>query len=187
MSNSIRVNGNGDRPMVDAAAYIDPTAVVIGNVRIAPDVFVGPYAVIRADEIDKEGQVQPIEIGAGCNIQDGVIVHALSGTKVTIGPRTSLAHGCVIHGPCTIGKECFIGFRAVVYKANLADGVCVSAGAVVQGADLAADTFVSPAVAIQSTEEIEAHTRPTNDNDRKFMQNVVAANLKLVQSYRENI
>ena len=43
-------NPNGDYPKVDTTSYIHPTAVVIGKVRIGKNVFVGPGAVIRADE-----------------------------------------------------------------------------------------------------------------------------------------
>ena len=100
---SFRSNPNGNRPQVDSTAYIDPTAQIIGNVHIGTRVYIGPNAVVRADETDDKGQVQSIEIGDECNIQDGVIVHALGGTHVTIGRQTSLAHGCIIHGPCTLG------------------------------------------------------------------------------------
>ena len=123
----------GHCPQVDPTAYIDHSAQLIGNVHIGPEVFIGPNAVIRADEADTEGRVHPIKICARCNVQDGVIIHALAGTEVTIDTCSSLAHGCVIHGPCTIGVGCFIGFRAVIYKASLAESVFVSASAVVQG------------------------------------------------------
>ena len=45
-NNSLRSNPNGDLPQVDPAAYIDPTARVIGNVRIGADVYVGPIKII---------------------------------------------------------------------------------------------------------------------------------------------
>ena len=37
---SVRANGNGDRPVVDAAVYIDASAQIIGNVVIGAEVFV---------------------------------------------------------------------------------------------------------------------------------------------------
>ncbi|MHC4192834.1 MAG: gamma carbonic anhydrase family protein, partial [Planctomycetota bacterium] len=80
-------NPNGDWPQVDPTAYIDPTARIVGKVHIGPEVFIGPNAVVRADETDDKGQVQPIEIQAQCNVQDGVIIHALGGTQVTVGRR----------------------------------------------------------------------------------------------------
>lgn len=180
---SLRPNPNGDWPQVDPAAYIDPTAQIIGNVYIGHDVFIGPNAVVRADETDDKGQVQPIQIGAQCNIQDGVIIHALAGTQVTVGQRTSLAHGCIIHGPCTIGQSCFIGFRAVVYKATLGNGVFINAGAVVQEVDLVANAFVSAAVAVLSREDITRLVSTTSPADREFAERIANANLTLTKGY----
>ena len=179
---SIRPNPNGDRPKVDSTAYIDPTAQVIGNVHIGPRVYIGPNAVLRADETDGKGEVYPIEIGAECNIQDGVIVHALGGTHVTIGRGTSLAHGCIIHGPCTLGRGCFVGFRAVVYKAALAEAVFINAGAVVQGVDLVANSLVPAAAAVLSEEDL-VKLASTSQADREFMKTVVNTNLNLTKEY----
>ena len=180
---SFRSNLNGDWPQVDPTAYIDPTAQIIGNVHIGARVYIGPNAVIRADESDDKGQVQPIEIGAECNIQDGVIVHALGGTQVTVGQRTSLAHGCIIHGPCAIGQSCFIGFRSVVYKALLEDGAFISTGAVVQGVDLVANSFVPATVTVLSREDVVRQVSTTSSTDRKFMEKVANANLVLTKGY----
>lgn len=61
---SVRPNPEGDWPQVDTSAYIDSTAQLIGSVRISPRVYVGPNAVVRADEVGAEGEVKPIEIRA---------------------------------------------------------------------------------------------------------------------------
>ena len=61
---------DGDRPIVDSTAYVDPSAQVIGNVHIGSEVYIGPNAVIRADEPDDNGDVKPVVIGSGCNIID---------------------------------------------------------------------------------------------------------------------
>ena len=180
---SIRPNPNGDWPRVDPTAYVDPTAQVIGNVHIGARVYIGSNTVIRADESDDKGQVQPIDIGAECNIQDGVIVHTLGGTHVTIERQTSLAHGCIIHGPCTLGQECFVGFRAVIYDAILGDGTFISTGTVVQGVDLVANAFVPPTVAVLSRENVVKLVSTTSPDDREFMMKVVNANLALAKGY----
>ncbi|MCA6111260.1 hypothetical protein [Bradyrhizobium cenepequi] len=101
----IRRNPRGDWPTIAETAFIDPTAIICGLVIIEEDVFVGPYAVIRADETDENGGLQPIRIGGATNIQDGVVIHSRSGEAVTIGRRTSIAHRSIIHGPCTIGDD----------------------------------------------------------------------------------
>jgi carbonic anhydrase/acetyltransferase-like protein (isoleucine patch superfamily) len=180
---SLRPNPVGDWPQVDPTAHIDPTARIIGNVYIGPEVFVGPYAVIRADETGPDGKVMPLTIGAQCNIQDGVIIHALGGTSVIVGKRTSLSHGCTVHGPCTVGNGCFVGFRSVLYDVVLGDDVFVGSGAVVQGVRLDSNSLVSPACAVLCQEYVLLSVGLTGSNERQFMDRVIAANLKLVKGY----
>ena len=177
----IRPNPRGDWPDVDPAAYIDPTAQVIGRVRIGPLVFIGPGAVIRADEADRNGEVKPIVLEAECNVQDGVIIHALGGTQVTVGRRTSLAHGAIVHGPCSLGERCFVGFGAVVFKATVGSGVFISARAVVQEADVPDNVFVPSSVAV--SQDQLGRLRTTTPQECGFMEDVVEANLKLADGY----
>ena len=182
-NNTIRPNPNGDLPKVHPTAYIDPSAQIIGNVHIGPRVYVGPNGVIRADESDPDGNVHPIEIAAECNIQDGVIIHALAGTTVKIGPQTSLAHASIIHGPCTIGKNCFIGFKAVVYNAEIKDQAFVSTAAVVQGVDLPQNTLVPPTASITSPQDIKNLTKKNTQANQNFAKKVIKANLILTKGY----
>ena len=177
----IRPNPCGDWPEVHPTAYIDPTAQVIGRVRIGPHVFVGPNAIIRADELDKDGIVRAIVVEAQCNVQDGVIIHALAGTEVTIGQQTSLAHGAILHGPCSLGERCFVGFGAVGFKANMGSGVFIATRAVVENVKIPANTFV-PSSTFSSQAQI-VRLRKTNPHERGFMKDVVQANLKLTETY----
>ena len=177
----IRPNPRGDWPEVHPTAYVDPTAQVIGRVQIGPRVFVGPNAVIRADEIDKDGEVSPIVVEAECNVQDGVIIHALAGAEVTIGQRTSLAHGAVVHGPCRISEGCFIGFGAVVFTSQLDRGVFVASRSVVENVNVPADTFI-PVFTFISQDRIN-RLRKTEPKERSFMADVIRANLELAEGY----
>ena len=129
-------NANGDTPQIASSSYIHPTAVIIGNVLIKRNCFVGPLAVIRADEQGEDGLVQPITIEENCNIQDGVIIHSAKGKSVQIGPDVSITHGAVVHGPCTIESGCLVGFNAVVYNAFLEKDVVVLHNAVVEMATI---------------------------------------------------
>ncbi|UXM85340.1 LbetaH domain-containing protein [Methanococcus aeolicus] len=127
---NIRKNLEGHYPSISkTGTYIDPNAVVIGNVKIGDDVYVGPHALIRCDEIPTEG----IIIGNKVNIQDGVIIHALRGTKIEIEDEASLAHGCIVHGPAKIDKNAFIAFGAVVFAAEIGQGALIGHNAVVDG------------------------------------------------------
>ncbi len=128
----INRNTLGDTPQIAPSTYVHPTAVIQGNVIIKENCFIGPQAVIRADEIDDDGKVEPVVINENCNIQDGVIIHSAKGKSVHIGPDVSITHGAVVHGPCTVESGCLIGFNAVVYNAFLEKDVVVLHNAVVE-------------------------------------------------------
>ena len=113
INSMISANPSGDFPEIDSGAFVDQTARIIGNVHIAAGCYIGPYAVIRADEVAANGKVAPVRIGQDTNIQDGVIIHALAGTEVTIGRRCSIAHGAIIHG-AQIGRNVLVGMNAVL-------------------------------------------------------------------------
>ena len=55
----IRKNPSGDLPVVPESAFVDPTAIICGKIIIGENVFIGPYAVIRADEVDVGPAVDP--------------------------------------------------------------------------------------------------------------------------------
>jgi carbonic anhydrase/acetyltransferase-like protein (isoleucine patch superfamily) len=177
----IRPNPRGDWPEVHPTAYVDPTAQVIGRVQVGPDVFIGPNAVIRADECDTGDEVRAIILEAECNVQDGVIIHALAGAEVTIGQRTSLTHGVIVHGPCRIGEGCFIGFGAVVFASQLGRGVFAASRAVIENVNVPADTFI-PAFTFISQDRIN-RLRKTEPKERNFMADVVRAHLELAEGY----
>ncbi len=150
----IQSNHAGDTPRIDASASIHPTAVVVGNVQIGARVFVGPNAVIRADEPCEMGTVEAIVVEPEVNIQDGVIIHSLGGSPVRISRGASLAHGALIHGPCEIGADCFIGFKSVVFKASLARGVIVEHQALVENVTIPEGMHVPSMIAVRSQAEV---------------------------------
>ncbi|MBM3243731.1 MAG: carbonate dehydratase [Candidatus Omnitrophica bacterium] len=177
----IRSNPQGDFPKIDKAAYIDPLAVVIGKVKIGKNVYVAPGAVIRADEHNSS-----ITIGNNCNVQDRAIIHALGNSNVWIGPDTSLSHGCIVHGPCRIGRGCFIGFGSVIFKATLYDSVFVKFSAVVSGVVIPAQRVIDDGVVIDGAEKTR-NLALVSKESREFMKNVLKANTELVQGYKKSV
>lgn len=174
----IRRNPQGDYPKIDKTAYIDPSAVVIGKVAIGRNVFVAPGAVIRADEPESS-----ISIKDNCNVQDRVIIHALANTSVQIEENTSLAHGCIVHGPCKIGKNCFIGFGSVVFKTKIGDGVCIKHLVLVEEVDIFPERIIESHRIVNCDE----YTRDLGYTDKKtkdFMEAVIKVNLDLVKGYK---
>jgi carbonic anhydrase/acetyltransferase-like protein (isoleucine patch superfamily) len=181
---NIRPNLVGDYPQIDHTALIDPSAQIIGRVQISEDVFVGPLTVIRADQRGPDGKVAPIQIDREVNIQDGVIIHSDPGASVIIGAKTSVAHGVIIHGPCAIGRECFLALRASLYKTTLEDNVWMGMGAVAKLVTVPAFTKVPAGSVIREGPELLG-LRLVTEKERIYMEQVWAANSRLRMDYLE--
>ena len=179
----IRRNPNGDVPVVHETAFVDPTAILCGKVIVEANVFIGPYAVIRADEVNDAGDMEPIVIGAGSNIQDGVVIHCKAGGGVVIGRNTSIAHRSIVHGPCTVGDNVFIGFNSVLYNCVVGDGSVVRHNAVVEGCSVPAGFYIPSTTNIHSDAEL-AKIEPVSSDQATFSESVTQANHALVKGYK---
>jgi carbonic anhydrase/acetyltransferase-like protein (isoleucine patch superfamily) len=131
----------GVAPRIALSAYIDPGAVVIGDVAVGERSSVWPLVSLRGD-------LAAIHIGEETNIQDGAIVHTDEGFPALIGNRVTVGHAAIVHG-CVIEDESVIGIGAIVLTgAKVGRGAVVAAGALVtEGMEVPADTLVmgSPA------------------------------------------
>jgi gamma-carbonic anhydrase len=112
-------------PTVDATAFVDASAQVIGDVHVGPESSVWMNVVIRGD-------VNYIRIGVRTNIQDLTLVHVMRNTNPTvIGDDVTVGHSAVVHG-CTIEDRCLIGMGAILLNGcRIGTGSIVAAGALV--------------------------------------------------------
>jgi carbonic anhydrase/acetyltransferase-like protein (isoleucine patch superfamily) len=114
----------GTSPRVHAAAYVDDSAQVIGDVEIGPESSVWMNAVVRGD-------VHWVRIGRRSNVQDGTVVHVMNGTHpTTIGDDVTIGHAAVVHG-CTVADRVLIGMGAI-----LLNGVTVGEDSIVAAGSL---------------------------------------------------
>ena len=180
----IRPNFIGDWPKIDPAAFVDPSAQILGNVHIGPDVYVGPLSVIRADEPGPDGKVHPVIIEGGSYVQDGVIIHAREGTEVIIGSGTNLAHGVIIHGPCVIGEGCFLALRVTVYNSMLEEAVWVGVGAIIMRATIPSRMMIPAGSVIHSKYDVRNY-RVTNEKEIEYQKDVFRASAALRDGYRQ--
>ena len=116
---------NGITPKVHPDAYVDETAVLIGEVDVSAGASVWPGAVLRGD-------MGLISIGTGSSIQDNAVCHSTRGKSVMrIGDNVSVGHGAILHG-CTVGDNCVIGMNSVIMdNSEIGEWSIVAAGAVV--------------------------------------------------------
>jgi carbonic anhydrase/acetyltransferase-like protein (isoleucine patch superfamily) len=179
----IRRNPNGDIPVVHETAFVDPTAILCGKVVVEENVFIGPYAVIRADEVNDDGGMEAIVIGANSNIQDGVVIHCKAGGGVSIGRNASIAHRSIVHGPCVVGDNCFIGFNSVLFNCAVGEGSVVRHNSVVEGCHVPPGFYIPSTSNIHSDSELATIT-PVTPDQAGFSESVAQANLQLVRGYK---
>ncbi|MFQ5878150.1 MAG: gamma carbonic anhydrase family protein [Acidobacteriota bacterium] len=112
------------RPQVDPSAFLAPGAVLVGDVTVGPGASIWFHATLRGD-------LAPIAIGAGSNVQDGCVVHVDHGRPARIGDRVSVGHAAVVHGS-EVEDDVIVGMRAVILSGcRIARHCLIGAGALV--------------------------------------------------------
>ncbi|EPD52342.1 hypothetical protein HMPREF1210_01695 [Paenisporosarcina sp. HGH0030] len=173
-------------PHIDETAFISPFSSVIGDVVIQDNVYIAPNVSIRADD------GTPFHIGSNVNIQDGVILHGLLNKHYLVGNRSysifignevTIAHGSLVHGPCFIGNNVFVGFRAMVYNAIVEEGAFLSYDAIVtNGVRIPPNRFVPPGAHIDTQEKANMLSQVPKDSE-EFAMEVQRVNQEFPSSY----
>lgn len=131
--------------------FIADNATVIGSVIIHNDVSIWFNVVIRGDN-------DPIAIGDGTNIQDGVVIHTDEGIPVNIGKDVTVGHQAMLHG-CTIGDNSLIGINAVILNhAKIGKNCIIGANCLItQGKEIPDNSMVlgSPGKIVREVTEEE--------------------------------
>ncbi|MBP1846776.1 carbonic anhydrase/acetyltransferase-like protein (isoleucine patch superfamily) [Rhizobium petrolearium] len=129
--------------------WVAPDANVIGKVELREDVGIWFGTVLRGDN-------EPIMIGAGTNIQEGVMIHTDMGYPVTIGAGCTIGHHAIIHG-CTIGENALVGMGATILNgAKIGNNCLVGANALVtEGKEFPDNSLIvgSPAKVIRTLDD----------------------------------
>lgn len=125
----------GYTPSIGENTFLAETAVIIGDTTIGRDCSIWYGAVLRGD-------VNKITIGDRTNIQDGAVIHTLydkspKPSQTHIGNDVSIGHNATIHG-ATICDSCLIGMGSTILdNAYVAEGCIIGANALVpSGAQL---------------------------------------------------
>lgn len=126
---------DGKKPQISDSSYVDPSAVIIGDVVIEADASVWPNATIRGDN-------GTIVVGTGANVQDGAVLHE----DAILEPDSTVGHNGIVHG-ATVGEGAIVGMNAVVLDdVEVGEESIIAAGAVV-----VKDTEVPPATLMAGT------------------------------------
>ena len=110
-------------PTIASDAYVNPDAIVIGEVHIGSESSIWPGVVIRGDS-------GPITIGERTSIQDGTVIHTTHHANTKIGDDCVIGHMVHLEG-CTIENGALVGSGSVVlHNAIVRSGGLVGANAV---------------------------------------------------------
>jgi carbonic anhydrase/acetyltransferase-like protein (isoleucine patch superfamily) len=167
----------GIRPQIHDSVWVDPSAVIIGDVVLGQDCSVWPYAVIRGD-------MHRIRIGERVSVQDGSVLHIThasrfhpDGFALTIGNDVTIGHQATLHG-CTVHDRVLIGMKAMVMDGAVIESeVILGAGAVVPPGKVLASGHVymgSPAKPV----------RAITESERSYFTYTAGNYVKLKDSYR---
>lgn len=88
------------------SVFVARHAVIVGDVSLAESCSVWFHATLRGD-------VEPIRIGAGSNIQEGAVLHVDPGFPVSVGVGVTIGHRAIVHG-ATVHDNVIIGMGATV-------------------------------------------------------------------------
>lgn len=163
-------------PKLGDRVFVDPTALVVGDVVIGDDSSVWPMATVRGD-------VHSIKIGQRTSIQDGCVLHVThagpydpEGHDLLIGNDVTIGHKAMIHG-CTIEDQCLIGMGAVVMDSAVIQSQVI----------LGANSLVPPGRKLESgylwVGSPARKIRPLNEDEKKFFQYSADNYVKLKNRY----
>ncbi len=142
----------GKKPRVGNDAFLAPDAWLIGDVEVGDNVSIFFGAVLRGDLL-------PIRVGSGTNIQEHSLLHTTHGrTPTIVGKNCTIGHRAILHG-CTVNDQCLIGMGATILDGSvIGEQSLVGAGSLVtEGKTFPPRSLIigSPAKAVRTLDDKE--------------------------------
>jgi carbonic anhydrase/acetyltransferase-like protein (isoleucine patch superfamily) len=127
---------DGKSPQIGAESYVSETAILVGDVTIGDNCYIGHGAILRGD-------YGSIVIGSGSAIEEGVVIHAPPGEICDIGKMVTVGHGAIIHA-ATVGDFSVIGMGSVLsIQSRIGRHSIIAEGAVVKMKQVITDHVVA--------------------------------------------
>jgi len=162
---------DGKAPSVGDGTYVSETAIVIGEVKIGKNCYIGHGAIIRGD-------YGKIEIGNETSVEEGVVIHAPPNELCVIGNGVIIGHGAIIHAK-KINDNVVIGMGAILsFWSEIGEGSIVAEGSVVKKGQKIESNVV---VAGHPAKKI----REVSEKEKEFWQEARKRYIKLAQKYIE--
>ncbi|MCG8427374.1 MAG: gamma carbonic anhydrase family protein [Chromatiales bacterium] len=163
---------DGNTPKIAADAWVDESAVVIGDVEIGAGSSIWPLTVVRGD-------IHQIRIGERTNIQDASVLHVThasdfnpGGFPLLIGDDVTVGHKVMLHG-CEIQHHCLIGMGAIVMDGVVIEPyTIIAAGSLVPGGKVLESGYLWRGSPAKKVRELTAQ-------ERDYLEYVAANYVKL--------
>ncbi len=167
----------GKVPQLGARAFVDDSAVVLGDVELGEDASVWPMAVVRGD-------MHSIRIGARTSVQDGSVLHIThagpfnpDGYPLIVGEDVTVGHNVTLHG-CTLGSRILVGMGSIVMDgAVVEDEVVIGAGSLVPPGKVLESGYLYVGSPVKQA-------RPLTEKERAFFAYSAANYVKLKELHR---
>ena len=178
MSGGLVLPFDGIFPRVADGVYLAPGAIVIGDVEIGEGSSIWFNAVVRGD-------VAPIRIGKGSNVQDGAVLHVDRDTPCVVGDEVTIGHGAVVHAT-TVGNGVTIGMGATVLSRSVIgeEAIVAAAALVPEDAVVAVGALVMGVPAREKRQLSPAEREASRENARRYVRNAALHQAILVESGR---
>ena len=159
-------NFENNTPTLHKDSWAASTAVLIGKVILKKDANVWFNVVIRGD-------IEPITIGEGSNVQDGSVFHTDPGCPVTIGKGVTVGHMVMLHG-CEVDDDTLIGIGSTILnKTKIGKNCIIGANTLITENKIIPDKSLvlgSPGKVIRQVtdEEIKENAKRYVENFKKY-------------------
>ncbi len=170
----------GIEPKISISAYIDESAVLVGQIEIGADSSIWPLVAARGD-------VNYIKIGERTNVQDGSVLHLTrksatnpDGFPLIIGDDVTVGHKVMLHG-CVLGNRILVGMGAIVMdNVIVEDDVIIGGGALVPPNKTLQSGYLYVGSPVK-----QAH--PLTDDERAFLKVSAQNYVELKNEYLEEL
>lgn len=115
---------DGVWPEIAEDAFIAPTAVLVGNVRVGSQSSIWFHTVLRGD-------IAPITVGDRTSVQDSTVVHVNMDAPTRIGNDVTVGHSALVHGT-TIHDGALVGMGSLLLSySTIGRAAVIAAGALI--------------------------------------------------------
>ena len=159
-------------PRLGRDVLVAPGAALAGDVELGDDVSIWYGAVLRGD-------LAPVVIGAGSNVQDGAVLHVGDRSPCLVGRDVVVGHRAILHG-CRVEDACLIGMQATVL-----DDALIGHGSIVGACALVTQRTVIPPHSLVLGAPAKV-VRTLTEEDEAGHRALAAKYVRLKENYRRD-